>query len=47
MSQGVVLSGEVKPSGEAVAKASPNRALSRWGQTRSGTIYPCPGWRAG
>ena len=39
----LLLSGKVKPLGEAEAKASVNSAYSHWGQTRSQVIYPWPG----
>jgi hypothetical protein len=43
MSQRVVVRGEVKPLGEAEAKASLNRATSRVLQTRNLAIYPWAG----
>ena len=43
MSQRVVVRGEVKPRGEAEAKASLNRAMSRVLQTRNLAIYPWAG----
>ena len=47
MSRGVVLRGEAKPKGEAVAKASPKRALKSLGADAKPGDLPLPWVKAG